>query len=361
MSLEAQIQLSRGDLRLDVELSGAEGETLVLLGPNGSGKSTLVDALAGLIPLEAGEVQLDDRILESTARGVREPARRRPIGVMFQGIWLFPHLSVADNVAYGLRARGLGRARARERIAPWLERLELTALATRLPRQLSGGEAQRVALARALATEPRLLLLDEPLSALDLESRPRTRALLQRLLCGFAGVRIVITHDPIEALLLADRLAILEEGRIVQVDPPERVRMRPRSPYAAAFAGVNLLSGVLVREAGRVIFRNGSLELPVREPAGVASGADAVAVHATLRPGDVTLEPAGEGAARPGTVEGAIESIELLGDRVRVKLRSDPPLFADVTPETLRARALEHGSRVRAVVDGRALALYPRG
>ena len=241
MSLYARVALERGAFSLDVELCLEPGRTVALIGPNGSGKSTLVEALAGLLPIARGEIALDGRALECPDKGVRLAPQDRPVGVLFQGLWLFPHLSVVDNVAYGLWARGERRPRARARVAPLLERLDLTDLAERRPDALSGGEAQRVALARALAPQPRLLLLDEPLSALDLESRPRTRAFLQEALTEFAGPRLVITHDPLEALLLADHLVVLEEGRVVQSGATQDVRSHPRTRYVATLAGVNLL------------------------------------------------------------------------------------------------------------------------
>ena len=236
MSLEAAVGLRKGTLDLDVRLEVDSGGVVVLLGPNAAGKTTLLRALAGLVPLERGRVALDGVVLEDTAAGVRLPTERRPIGVVFQDYLLFPHLTVLENVAFGLRARGTGRAVARARAHDMLERVGLTDLASAKPRALSGGQAQRVALARALATDPRLLLLDEPLSAMDAGARAELRRGLSRHLAAFPGTCLVITHDPIEAMTLGDHLVVLEAGRVVQAGTPEELSSRPRSRYVADLA-----------------------------------------------------------------------------------------------------------------------------
>jgi molybdate transport system ATP-binding protein len=238
VSLTASLRSARGGFDLDLELDVAAGETAVLVGPNGSGKSTLVEALAGLLPLERGRVALDGRVLEDCAAGVRLPPQQRDIGVAFQGLHLFGHLSVRDNVAFGLIARGQRWREAREAVAPWLERFELSSLARRRARELSGGEAQRVALARALAPRPTLLLLDEPLSALDVARRPRLRQLLREVLAEQSSVRLVITHDAEEALALADRLWVLEEGRIVASGTIDELARAPATPYVSSLLGL---------------------------------------------------------------------------------------------------------------------------
>ncbi len=355
MSLQAHLCVQRGPFRLQVEIEAEAGETIVLLGPNGSGKSTLVEALAGLLPLVEGEVRLDGELLEAAGTGVRVPPQRRPLGVMFQGLWLFPHLSVRDNVAYGLTARGWSRRRAHARIESLLQRLELEALAKRRPAELSGGEAQRVALARAVAAEPRLLLLDEPLSALDLEARPRARSFLQNLLEEFTGIRLLITHDALEALLFADRLWVLEGGRVAQAGRPDELRRYPRTPYVAALAGVNLVSGVLEREEGRPVLKlgNASLSLPALSlPPGSR-------VHALIPPHAVSVHLQPPEPARPDTVVGRIQSIELIGGRVRLQLDSTPRLFAEVSPESVRERGLIPGKQVFATLESSKIDVYP--
>jgi len=355
LSLETTIRLSRGSLRLDVELHAPAGKTLVLLGPNGAGKSTLLEAIAGLIPIESGLLRLDSRLLECPKRKIRVPARKRPIGLMFQGLWLFPHLSVLDNVLYGLRALGTPRHEAIHRVRETLERLDLPHLLQRRPAEISGGEAQRVALARVLVLKPRLLLLDEPLSALDVESRPRTREFLRRALHAFDGPRIVISHDPTEARLLADQLAVLEHGRITQCGPAAEVFEQPHTPWIAAISGVNLLHGVLYRKRGQTCLQASGLHLiledcPLLPPQ---------RVNATIPAHAITLQPARDVPLPSDTLEGSVHSIIRTGSRFRVHIDSEPALWVEVSPERLRETGLDHGVRVWAQLEPRALRMFP--
>jgi molybdate transport system ATP-binding protein len=236
--LEATLDVRRSDsFRLDMGISVAPGRTAALLGPNGAGKSTVVAALAGILPLDAGRIELGDAVLDDPAGGVFVAAEDRSVGVVFQDYLLFPHLSVLENIAFGPRSRGLARSRARDRATEWIERLELGGLQERRPRDLSGGQAQRVALARTLATEPDLLLLDEPLAALDVTTRSEVRWVLAEHLQAFDGPRLLITHDPQEAFLLADEIHVLEDGRVTQAGTADDIRLRPRTRYAADRSG----------------------------------------------------------------------------------------------------------------------------
>jgi len=232
MSLQARLQARRGPSSLDLELRIAGGETLVLVGPNGSGKSTLVDALAGLLPITSGRVEIAGTLVEG--EGVRLPPPERGVALMPQGLALFPHMSAVDNVAYGLRARGHGEAEARAKALEWLARLEIAEVAERSPSRLSGGQAQRVALARAVITEPSLLLLDEPLSALDVSSRRSARRLLHRTLRSLPGAKLVITHDARDLAALGDRVAVLEGGRIVREGSRAECLADPGTGYLLA-------------------------------------------------------------------------------------------------------------------------------
>jgi molybdate transport system ATP-binding protein len=234
MSLRADLHLTLGAFTLDLAFSAPAGEVLVLVGQNGAGKSTVLAAIAGLIPLQRGEIVLDDRLLERVATGVRVPPQARQLGVLFQGLALFEHLSALDNVAYGPRARGLDKRRARARAHTWLERFGVAELAPRFPRELSGGQAQRVALARALICEPRALLLDEPLVALDAQTRLEVREILRETLGAFAGVSLLITHELDDALALADRLLVLEAGKLAQAGSPEQVIAAPATAHLQA-------------------------------------------------------------------------------------------------------------------------------
>lgn len=215
---------------VDVRLEVAPGHTAALLGPNGAGKSTVVSVLAGLMPLDAGQISLDGRALDDPARSLFVPPEERGIGVVFQDYVLFPHLTVSENVAFGLRSRKVPRHEAADRAAQWLERLGLAGMGDRKPRDLSGGQAQRVALARALIAEPLLLLLDEPLAALDATTRVELRRTLDDHLEHFAGPRLLITHDPTEAFLLADQVHVMEDGAVTQVGTADDIRLRPPHP-----------------------------------------------------------------------------------------------------------------------------------
>ena len=229
--LDAELRVRRGTFDLDLAITVQPGEVVALLGPNGAGKSTALRLLAGLLPVDDGLVRLGGR----GGRGHRWPGSgchpsSGEVGVVFQDYLLFPHLTARENVAFGLRARGVPRAEARARADAWLDRVGLAGYAGQRPRRLSGGQAQRVALARALAADPRLLLLDEPLAALDAGTRLEVRADLRRHLAGYDGATVVVTHDALDAMVLADRLVVLENGRVVQDGHAAGRSRRTRAP-----------------------------------------------------------------------------------------------------------------------------------
>lgn len=230
MSLDVRAVVEPG--RLDVRFSLREGETLAVLGPNGAGKSTLLDVLSGLVRPDSGHVGLGDSILVSAGSDERDiwvAPHARGVALLAQEALLFPHLSVRDNVAFGPRSAGIHRAGARVIAERWLERVDATGLADMRPSRLSGGQAQRVAVARALATEPRLLLLDEPFGALDAGVAPAMRRLLAEVLAERTVV--IVTHDPLDALALADHVIVLDGGRIVEQGPTREVLLNPRTDF----------------------------------------------------------------------------------------------------------------------------------
>jgi molybdate transport system ATP-binding protein len=355
MTLSVDVAARRGEFELRAAFEAEAGETVALLGPNGSGKSTLVLAIAGLLPPAEGRIALDDDVLDD--KGVHVPPERRPIGVVFQDLLLFPHLSAIENVAFGLRARGSDAADARTRARAALERLGLADRVEARPRDLSGGQAQRVALARALIGEPALLLLDEPLSALDVGTRVEVRELVRGQLRGFPGVRVVVTHDPVEASALADRLILLEGGRVTQIGSPDEIRTSPRSRYAADFVGVNAFSGRLERlqdGAGRLTADNAVVVVPWP---GDFTGGDVIAL---LRPADVTLSlEAPVGSAR-NVFDGPVSWIAIEGERARVRVASAPPLVADVTVGSVERLGLREGLRVWASFKAVEVRVLPR-
>ena len=237
MILHADIDVARGAFALAAELSLSDGETLAVLGPNGAGKTTLLRVLAGLESLRSGRIVLDDEVLDDPREGVFVPAETRRVGVVFQDYLLFRHMSVVENVAFGPRARGESSADALARARELIDWVDLAQHANKRPSELSGGQAQRVALARALAITPRLLLLDEPLAALDISTRRGVRRELGELLRSVGGARVLVTHDPKDAVALADRIVIIEAGRVVQSGSIDAVAANPASDYVAELFG----------------------------------------------------------------------------------------------------------------------------
>ena len=354
-TLSVDVTIHRGAFEVRARFEAAAGETVALLGPNGSGKSTLVACIAGLRPPVEGTVRLDGVTLDA-AGDVRVPPDRRPIGVVFQDLLLFPHLSAVENVAFPLRARGVAKPRALERASSWLSRLGVDARAAARPADLSGGEAQRVALARALVAEPALLLLDEPLSALDVGARVRVRELIREELARFDGVRVLVTHDPVEASTLADRLVLLEDGRVSQIGTPEEIRTAPRSRYAADLVGVNAFRGRLVAEqdrTGRLVTPDGDLVVPWLE---TSEGADVIGL---VRPSDVTLSLEPPAGSARNVLEGRITSIAVEGDRARVRIAATPPVVAEVTFGSLERLGLREGVSVWASFKAVEVQLIP--
>ena len=342
MSLDATIRLKRDEFALDVQLKVSAGETVAVLGPNGAGKTTLLRALAGLVPIN-GRVELNGQVLDDSAAGRHIPTERRRVGIVFQDHVLFPHMTVLDNVAFGLRHDSSRIARE------WLDRAGLGDRANAMPRELSGGQAQRVALIRTLATEPHLLLLDEPLSALDVTIRAEVRRELSRQLSGFHGVRILVTHDPLEAIALADRLVVLEHGKVVQSGSPAEVTARPRSRFVADLAGVNLLRG---QGRGDHIELAGGTALAAPE----AGDGD---VFAVIHPRAVALYTSRPEGTPRNVWRGRAEDLDLQGERVRVRLSGAVPLVAEVTPSAVRELHLDAGAEVWVAVKATEVSVYP--
>jgi molybdate transport system ATP-binding protein len=349
-ALDARVVIQRSaSFRLDLAIAIAPGQTVALLGPNGAGKSTTVAAIAGLLPIHEGRIELGGCVLDDPERNRFVPADARGIGVVFQDYLLFPHLTVLENVAFGLRSRRVRRDDAWSRAREWIDRVGLSDFEERRPAALSGGQAQRVALARALATEPDLLLLDEPLAALDVTTRNELRTTLAGHLSAFAGPRLLITHDPMEAFLLADEIHIIEGGTVTQTGSADEIRLRPRTRYAADLAGSNLVSGTAA--GGRVDTGTHTLHIADRE----ISGAVLLNIHPTAI--SIHLdEPAGSPRNAWST---AVERIERLGDRVRLRVGSPQPLTAEITSEATAALHLEPGAAVWVAVKATEIVVLP--
>jgi molybdate transport system ATP-binding protein len=334
-----------GAFALDAELTVARGETTVLVGESGAGKSTLLRVVAGLERPDAGRVVLDDLLYYDGAGGVDLPAWKRNVGFVFQDYALFPHLTVSENVMFGLRASGVRREQAENRTAAMLNRLGVADLAGRRIGGLSGGQQQRVALARALVLDPDVLLLDEPLSALDLRTRRSVRGELRRLLRELPCVTLYVTHNPVEAMFFGERIAVLERGRVTQTGTREELLRHPRSLYVAELVGTNLIYGMSGGSAqGAVEVRTAEGVLRVT---GETTDGD---VFATVNPREITLYRERPDGSAQNLFTGPVLELapEPDGERVRVVLGTVPPLVAEVTREAVAALELREGSLVHA-------------
>lgn len=347
LGLEAEVDVRLGNLHLDVTVGLREDETLAVLGPNAAGKTTLLRALAGLTALDSGRLVLDGQTLEDTATAARVASEDRRIAMMFQDQVLFPHLSALDNVAFGIRCRGARRRQARQQAGTWLERMGLSGRAEARPKELSGGEAQRVALARALAGEPRVLLLDEPLAALDATTRPTVRRDLKGHLGAFGGMRLVVTHDPLEAMALADRLMVLEGGRVVQEGTSSDITSRPRSPYVADLVGVNLFRGMA--RGGAVVVDGVEVVVPDS-----GQGEVLVVVH----PRAVALHQDRPQGTPRNVWEGRVELVDLEGERARVRVDGPLTMVAEVTAAALGDLGLYPGVPVWVAVKATDVGVF---
>ena len=304
--------------RVQADVTAEAGEVLVVIGPNGAGKSSLLRVIAGLEP---GRVVVGGR--DWTDLDVP----RRRVGYVFQDQSLFPHLSALDNVAFGPRARGRSRADADRAARHWLERFGIADLAGRRPRELSGGQAQRVAIARALATEPDVLLLDEPFSGLDVSVQMALRMELGRHLRDFAGIALLVTHDAIDALTLADRVLVLDDGVVAQVGPPAEVAAEPRTPHVARLVGLNLVTD----GQDMIAFTPDSVVVSLHEP---------------------------EGSTRLRW-RGTIATLAPHGDAVRLLVHASPDLLADLTPAAATELGLVPGREVWLSAKATAVSRYP--
>ncbi len=311
-----------------ISLEIGRGEFFSLLGPSGCGKTTLMRMIAGFEAPDAGSLAIDGQEMAGV------PPHVRPVNMMFQSYALFPHLTVAGNIAFGLKRQGLAREPLQRRMQEMLALVQLETLADRKPHQLSGGQRQRVALARALARDPKVLLLDEPLGALDKKLRKETQAELKRIQAASGATFVVVTHDQEEAMALSDRIAIMREGRIVQVGAPEAVYDHPANAYVAGFVGeVNLLQATVHRlPDGR---RAAAIE-GIAGPVPILEGPAGDRLTVALRPEHLRIS-AGEGEDQPG-LAATIEDAAHLGPVIAYRLRSTDGRLLSATVSTGQGR-----------------------
>jgi molybdate transport system ATP-binding protein len=347
---EASVTIRRPHLQVEVDLEAAEGSVLAVIGPNGGGKSTAVEALCGLLPLDSGRVVVAGVVWEDAALKVRLVPQKRSVGVMFQSLTLFPNMTAVENVSYGIRSLGMNQSEARRTAVGVMDRLDAGALAETPAGQLSGGQAQKVALARALAVEPDLLLLDEPTSKLDVSTQVEVRRALDEALRDFAGVTVLVTHQPMEAMALADRIVVVEGGRVTQRGDPIELQLHPRSAYVAGFAGVNLLEG---RSTGDLVQLPGGASVAVvNAPTGD--------VFAAIDPNAIALyRTPPEGTPR-NVWRLEVTEIDFEGQRARVRMTGELTLVAEITRASAEELHLTDKGSVWASAKATQVQTYPR-
>ena len=341
--LSVEVHTPLGDLDLDVKVEVSAGECVALAGPSGAGKTSVLRVAAGLLRPVEGRVEANGEVWLDTRRDVDLAAERRGCGYVFQDYALFPHLSAWQNVAYGLRE--LPRAARRSRALELLDRFGLADMAEARPRTLSGGERQRVAVARALARRPEVLLLDEPLSALDARTRAGAGRELAAVLRESAAPALLVTHDFAEAAHLGDRVGIIDQGHVVQMGTPSELAAAPRSGFVADFTGAVVLTGTARAAAGgltRVELDGGGTVLSTDPGEG--------AVAASVYPWEIAIEPPGQEArgSAQNRLDAEVLSVTTVGNRVRLGLQGPQPLVAEITLSSAEALDLRAGARVTA-------------
>lgn len=370
--LHARLETQLETFRLDLSFSAEPGKTTVLLGESGAGKSTVLRLLAGLIHPRSGLIELDGRIYFASEKRIITPPQERPFGYVFQDYTLFPHLTIFENVAFGLRAQGVPGASIRRRVGEALEQVHLVGYDRQRPGQLSGGQQQRVALARALVLRPRLLLLDEPLAALDVQTKREVRQELRRILQQAEITTILVTHQYLEALLFGQQILVLDRGRIIQQGTRRDLAQRPRSAYVAELVGMNFFQGRVSKCEARTICtirlengdaKSGEIQATLEESADANAGdttpAPGQEAYVVVDPRSVTLYPDAPAGSARNVFRGEI--IQLLranagtgphaADRVRVSLLIEElstPLIAEITEASAARMELREGSVVYA-------------
>ena len=312
--LDARVILNRDSLTIDVELQLQHGEVIAVLGPNGAGKTSLLHALLGWLELESGWIMVNGEVIDSPDTDSYVPPQHRPFGMVFQDGLLFPHMSVEKNILFG--------AGKDFNLKPLAESLQANELLAKFPSELSAGERQRVAIARSLAARPKVLFLDEPFSALDIQGKRRGRSLLKEALAiGVSGC-LMVTHDLVDAFTLADRVMVIEEGKLTQLDVPDRIRSRPGSEWIADLVGWNYYEGI--GEGSVVTLPHGTTIFTAQDD---LDGPTSISIN----PASVSIFRSQPSGSPRNSWLSSIQSIEILGGRARVSLVGEIDICADIT------------------------------
>ncbi len=355
MTLSVSVGKQLREFRLEVAFEARPAETLVFIGPSGCGKTTTLNLIAGLAAPDAGRISLGERVLYDHALGLDLPAEKRNVGYVFQDFALFPHMTVGENVAYGLRCRRRPRSEIARRVREVLGLLGIEQLCDRHPSALSGGERQRVALARAIACDAEILLLDEPLGSLDAQTRNRLRGELQRTLRLLGRIAIMVTHDYIDALTFGDRICVLDRGRVLQIGDRQELLLHPRSQFVAELTGVNCFAGQVIERG-----HDGLAQIVVggaRLQAFCDGSTDGRAML-TFFPSDVAIGRDAPATSARNVFRAQVREIVHFGDRVRVALNGELPMCAEVTASALEEMGLREGDAVYASVKATAIKTY---
>ena len=355
MMLSVQLKKKLREFELEIGFEARPAETLVIIGPSGCGKTTTLNLIAGLMDPDEGRIAVGDRVLCDTSDGAGVPAEQRHVGYVFQEFALFPHMTVAENVGYGLRARGRPKGEIRGKVEEVLRLVGIEGLKDRRPGALSGGERQRAALARAIGCDAEILLLDEPLGSLDAQTRNQVRGELKGLLRVVGRIAIMVTHDYIDALTFGDKICVLDRGKVLQMGGREELLRHPKSRFVAELTGVNFLEGTISSER-----REGLAEIWVGDTClyAAVNREEMGDTLAAFFPSDVAISLEAPATSARNVFRSQILEVIHLGDKVRLSLNGALPMCAEITANALEALALKEGDQVYASVKATAIKTY---
>jgi len=351
--LEVSIRKRLREFDLDLSFTVQPKETLVIIGPSGAGKTTILAQISGLLSPDEGHIAVGDRVLYDSSQHINVPPERRHLGYVLQDYALFPHLTVRQNVGYGMSARRLPADTIQRGADEVMAMLGISAMADLKPSRISGGERQRVALARAIAVGGEVLLLDEPLAALDAQTRQSARGDLRRIIHSVGAAAVFVTHDYVDALAFGDTICVMDRGHVVQMGTQQDLLLRPKARFVAEFMGVNFLEGIAeaADHTGTSLVRVADIALRTvaQEPG---------EVFLAFSPADVTLSPEPPSSSALNVLEGRVTAILQLGGRMRVDLDAGIPLVAELTPESVARLNLGIGSKTYASFKATAIETY---